>query len=68
MYIRELVALGALDDTVEDQDVTVRLGLENEDVLVKGLFDVEDLADLEGHGLTRPLGGDLAEPAICTKL
>ena len=68
MHIRELVALSALDDTVEDQDVSVGLRLEDEHVLVKGLFDVEDFADLEGHGLTRPLGRDLAEPAICTTL
>ena len=68
MHIRELVALGALNDTVENQDVSVGLRLENENVLVKGLFDVEDLADLEGHGLTRPLGRDLAEPAIYATL
>jgi hypothetical protein len=33
--------------------------------LVLGLFVVEDLLDLEGHGLTWPHVGDFAEPAIC---
>lgn len=28
---------------------------------------VEDLVDLEGHGLTWPHVGNLAEPAICVK-
>ena len=63
--LRELIALRALDDAVEDEDVAVRLGLEDEHVLVEGLLDVEDFVDLEGHGLARPLGRDLAEPAIC---
>lgn len=38
--------------------------LKDEDVLVFGLFMVEDLVDLEGHGLTAPLVVDLAKPAI----
>ena len=33
--IRELIALRALDDSIEDEDVPVRLGLEDEDVLVE---------------------------------
>ena len=63
--VRELVALGALDNTIEDEDVSVSLRLEDKDVLVETLLDVEDAIDLEGHRLARPLRGDLAEPAIC---
>ena len=63
-YIRELIAFGALNDTIENEDITICLGLEDENVLVEGLFDVQDLPDLQGHGLTRPLGRDLAEPTI----
>jgi hypothetical protein len=33
LLVRELVSLSALDDIVEDKDVSVRLGLEHEDVL-----------------------------------
>lgn len=53
--IRELITFCALDDTIQDKDISVRLGLEDEDVLVERLFDVQDLADFQGHGLTRPL-------------
>ena len=63
--VRELVALGALDNTIEDEDVAISLRLEDEDVLVETLLDVEDVIDLKGHRLARPLRGDLAEPAIC---
>jgi hypothetical protein len=51
LLVRELVTLGALDDAVEDEDVSVGRGSEDEDVLVQGLLGVEDLFDLEGHGL-----------------
>jgi len=63
--LRELVAFRALYNTIENQDIAVCLGLEDEDVLVEGFFDVEDFVDFESHGLARPLGRDLAEPTIC---
>jgi hypothetical protein len=62
--VRELIALSALDDVVENEDHAVVGGLEDEDVLVQALLVVDDLLDLEGHGLTRPHAGDLTEPAI----
>jgi hypothetical protein len=65
LLVRELVTLGALDDIVEDKDHAVVGRLEDEDILVLGLLVVNDLVDLEGHGLARPPVGDLAEPAIC---
>lgn len=63
--IRKLVPLGALNDIVQDQNLAVVGGLEDEDVLVLGLLVVEDFFDLEGHSLSGPHVGDLAEPSIC---
>jgi len=63
LLVGELVALGALDDVVEDEHHAVVGRLEDEHVLVEGLFVVHDLVDLEGHGLARPHLADLAEPA-----
>ena len=64
LLVCELITLGALDDIVENQDVTVVGRFEDEDVLVFALLVVEDLLDLEGHCLARPHLGNLAEPAI----
>jgi hypothetical protein len=66
IIIRELVALGALNDVVKDQYHAVVGGFEDEDILVFALLVVENLFDLEGHGLARPHVGDLTEPAIYT--
>lgn len=63
-YIRELVAFGALYETIENQDIAERLGLEDEDVLVERFFDVQDFLDFESHGLARQVGIDLPEPTI----
>jgi hypothetical protein len=62
--LRELIALGALDGTVEDEDVAKSLGLEDKYILIEGFFDMKDFVDLEGHGLAWPLVRDLVKPAI----
>lgn len=46
LLVGELIALGALDDVVEDEDGAVIGGLEDEDVLVLALLVVEDFLDL----------------------
>lgn len=51
LLVRELITLGALDDVVENQNHAVVGGLEDENILVLGLLVVDDLLDLEGHGL-----------------
>jgi len=64
LLVGELVALGALDDVVQDQDVAKVGRLEDENVLVLALLVDEDLLDAEGHGLAGPHLRDLSEPAI----
>jgi hypothetical protein len=63
--LRELVPLGALNDIVKDQDHAMVTAFEDQDVLVLGLLVVQDLVDLQDHGLAGPLVGYLPEPAIC---
>lgn len=64
LLVCKLVALSALDDIIEHQDISIIGRLEDEDILILALLMVEDLLDLEGHCLARPHLGDLAEPAI----
>lgn len=64
LLVGKLVALGALDDIVEHQHVAVVAALEDQHVLVLGLFVVQDLVDLEVHGLAGPHVRLLGEPAI----
>lgn len=65
--LRELVALSGLNDTVENKDIAVGGRLEDENVLVVRLLNVKNLLDLESHGLTRPEGAGLLEPAVLDK-
>lgn len=64
LLVGELIALGALDNVVQDENGTVVTALEDEDILVLGLLVVNDLVDLKAHGLTGPHAGLLREPAI----
>jgi hypothetical protein len=56
LLVGELIALGALDDVVEDQNVAEVGGLEDEGVLVLGLLVDENLLNTEGHGMTCLVG------------
>jgi hypothetical protein len=51
--LREFITLSALNDTIENQDVTIVGGLKNKDILVQGLFDVKDFLDLDSHSFRR---------------
>lgn len=62
--LRELVTLGALDDVVQDQNITVVTALKDQDVLVLRFLVVQDLVDFQSHRLAGPHVRDLAEPAI----
>lgn len=64
LLIGELVPLSALNDIVKDKDGAVVAAFKDQNVLVFGLFVVEDLIDLEDHCLAWPHIGDLPEPAI----
>lgn len=51
LLVGELVALGALNDIVQDQDGAIVGRLEDEHILVLALLVVEDLFNLERHSL-----------------
>lgn len=51
LLVGEFITLRTLDDAVQDEDVAVGGRTKDEDVLVKRFFGMEDLFDLEGHGL-----------------
>lgn len=61
---RELITLSALDDIVEHKDGAVIAALEDKNILVLGFLVVQDLVDLEVHGLAGPHAGLFGEPAI----
>jgi hypothetical protein len=65
LLVGELIALGALDGAVKDEDGTVVAALEDKNILVLGLLVVKDLVDLKAHSLARPHVGLLGEPSIC---
>ena len=52
--VRKFVTLGALDDIVEHEYSAMVAGFKEEDVLIFGLFVMENLIHFEGHGLARP--------------
>lgn len=62
---RKLVPLGALDDIVQHQHRPMIARLEDENILILALLMVQDLIDLECHGLAGPHVGYLTEPTIC---
>lgn len=68
LLVCKLIALGALDDVVEDENISVVGRLEDENILVQRFLVVKDFLDLESHGLARPHVGDLTEPSICRGL
>lgn len=45
LLVRELITLGGLNDTVEHENITVGLGLEDKNILEEGLLLVQDLLD-----------------------
>ena len=51
LLVGEFIALGALDDVVQDEDSAVVGRLEDEDILVLALLVVQDLLDSQSHGL-----------------
>jgi len=51
LLVGKLVPLSALDDIVQDQDGAVVGRLKDQDVLVLALLVVQNLLDLQGHGL-----------------
>ena len=68
LLVGELIALGALDDVVQNQHGTVVAAFEDQHILVLGLLVVQDLVDLKVHGLAGPHLRLLREPAICQRI
>lgn len=65
---RKLVALGALDDVVQDEHGAVVGRFKDEYILIIGSFMVKNFFNFKGHCLARPHGGYFTEPAICVEL
>jgi hypothetical protein len=53
-----------LDNAIEHENVAISFRIEYEDVLVERFLYVKNFVDLEGHGLTGPLRGNLTKPTI----
>jgi hypothetical protein len=64
LLVGKLITLGALDDVVENENSAIVGRFEDENVLVFAFLVVDDILDLQSHGLARPHVRDLAEPAI----
>ena len=63
--VREFVFGGALDGTVEHEDGAVVGRLEDQDILVFGLFCMEDFFHPQGLGHAWPLVAGFVEPSFC---
>ena len=63
-HVRELIALGALDDVVQHQNSAMVARFEDQNVLEFALFVVQDLVNFEAHGLAGPHVGAFMKPAI----
>jgi hypothetical protein len=50
--VREFITLTALNDSIENKNISKGLGFKDKNVLILGLFDMENAIDLEGHRLT----------------
>lgn len=63
--VRKLVSFSGLDNTIQNKNVAVVSGFENENVLILGLGSVEDLLNSKSHSLTGPHGiRNFTEPSV----
>jgi hypothetical protein len=50
LLVCEFISFSSLNDAVQNKNVAVVGGFEDQNVLVEGFLDMENLNDLEGHG------------------
>lgn len=55
--LRELITLGTLDNTVQDEDIAICLGFKDEYILEERLLVVKNLLDPNAVSLHRLIGG-----------